>query len=313
MYDNYIPTPEDIARVKALGFLRDKTTPDCFNARVLTVNGRVSSEVMEAVAEAARRFGSGKVALTSRMTFEIQTIPYKNIEPLREFLAQYGLETGGTGPKVRPVVSCKGTTCTFGLIDTFSLAEKIHERFYKGYHDVKLPHKFKIGVGGCPNNCVKPDLNDVGIIGQRVPVIDLDKCRGCKVCSVEKSCPMKAVRVEDGKVLLDGTLCNNCGRCKGKCPFGAFGEYVGGYRVYVGGRWGKKCARGTPLSHLFVSEDEVLDAVEKTILFFRAYGIAGERLADTVARVGLEEVERLLLSDELLARKDEILSADLKS
>ena len=32
-----------------------------------------------------------------------------------------------------------------------------------------LPHKFKIAVGGCPNNCVKPDLNDLGIVGQRVP------------------------------------------------------------------------------------------------------------------------------------------------
>ena len=313
MNEQYVFTPDDVARVKGLGFLRDKTTPDCFNARVLTVNGRVSAETLEAVAEASRRFGSGKVALTSRMTFEIQTIPYQNIEPLREFLAQYGLETGGTGPKVRPVVSCKGTTCTFGLIDTFSLSEKIHERFYKGYHDVRLPHKFKIGVGGCPNNCVKPDLNDVGVIGQLVPVIDLDKCRGCKVCAVEKNCPMRAVRVENGKALLDGDVCNSCGRCKGKCPFGAFGEYVGGYRVYVGGRWGKKCARGTALSHLFLSENEVLDAVEKTILFFRSYGVAGERLADTVVRVGIEEVERLILSDELLTRRDEILAAPLKA
>ncbi len=96
MSNSYVPTPEDIARVKGLGFLRDKTTPNCFNARVLTVNGRVSAEVMEAVAQASRRFGSGKVALTSRMTFEIQTVPYENIEPLRAFLAQYGLETGGT-------------------------------------------------------------------------------------------------------------------------------------------------------------------------------------------------------------------------
>ena len=35
----------------------------------------------------------------------------------------------------------------------------------------RLPHKFKIAVGGCPNNCVKPDLNDLGIIGQRVPAL----------------------------------------------------------------------------------------------------------------------------------------------
>ena len=33
------------------------------------------------------------------------------------FWADAGLETGGTGSKVRPVVSCKGTTCQYGLIE----------------------------------------------------------------------------------------------------------------------------------------------------------------------------------------------------
>lgn len=90
---------------------------------------------------------------------------------------------------MRPVVSCKGTTCQYGLIDTFDLSEKLHELYYIGYHGVSLPHKFKIAVGGCPNNCVKPNLNDLGIIGQRLPEIDLDKCKGCKVCQVENRLP----------------------------------------------------------------------------------------------------------------------------
>ena len=81
--------------------------------------------------------------------------------------------------------SCKGTTCQYGLIDTVALSDEIHELFYKGYHEVNLPHTFKIAVGGCPNNCVKPDLNDLGIIGQRVPLVDLDKCKGCNICKVE--------------------------------------------------------------------------------------------------------------------------------
>mgnify|MGYP000541475954 CR=1 FL=1 len=68
--------------------------------------------------------------MTSRLTMEIQGVPYDNIEPLREYLMQAGLEMGGTGSKVRPVVSCKGTTCQYGLIDTFALSEEIHERFF---------------------------------------------------------------------------------------------------------------------------------------------------------------------------------------
>ena len=304
--------PEEIARVKGLGFLRDKTTEDCFNARVITRNGKITAEEMTAIADAARLFGSGEVAMTSRMTVEIQRIPYANIDPLCAYLAQFGLEVGGTGPKVRPIVSCKGTTCHFGLIDTFSLSEEIHERFYRGYHEVKLPHKFKIAVGGCPNNCVKPDLNDLGIIGQLTPNPDYGKCRGCKVCAVEKACPMKACRVENGGVVLDTDVCNSCGRCKGKCPFGVFEEYISGYRVYVGGRWGKKGNRGIPLSHLFTSREEVLSLVEKTILFFKREGIAGERLADTVARYGFERAEALLLTDELLEQKEEILCAPVQ-
>ena len=289
-----IPMAEDITRVKGLGFLRDKTTENCFNARVITRNGKITSKEARVIAEAAERFGSGDMAMTSRMTVELQKIPFENIEALCAFLKENGLETGGTGPKVRPVVSCKGTTCQYGLIDTFALSEKIHERFYKGYHDVKLPHKFKIAVGGCPNNCVKPDLNDLGIIGQCTVHIDYKKCNGCKTCQIEKACPVGAASVENGKVVInDG--CNRCGRCLAKCPFGAFEAYETGYRIYIGGRWGKKVARGIPLSRIFTSEEEVLTAIEKAIILFRDKGISGERFADTIARIGFEKAEKELL------------------
>ena len=298
--------PEDIQKVKGLGFLRDKTTEDCFNARVITRNGKITSDEAIRIAEAAKRFGKGEVAMTTRMTIEIQGIPYANIEPLRAFLAEGGLETGGTGPKVRPVVSCKGTTCVFGLIDTFALSAEIHERFYKGYHDVKLPHKFKIGVGGCPNNCAKPDLNDLGIVGQRVILVDADQCKSCKKCLVEAACPIHAATLTDEKITVDET-CNHCGRCLSKCPFGVFENYTDGYRIYIGGRWGKKCARGRAIEPIFFNREEVLRFIEKSILFFKERGEAGERFADTIERIGFESVQKELLSDEILARKESIL------
>lgn len=300
---------EEITRVKALGFLWDKNSADRFNGRVITRNGKITAEESAVIAEAARRYGSGEITMTSRLTLEIQGVPFDNIEPLREFLAQAGLETGGTGSKVRPVVSCKGTTCQYGLIDTFALSEEIHERFFKGYSGVKLPHKFKIAVGGCPNNCVKPDLNDLGIIGQRVPEVNLDKCRGCKVCQIEKACPVNAASVADGKIVIDESVCNHCGRCLGKCPFKAFEEYTGGYRIYIGGRWGKKVARGRYLEKVFTDREEVLNIVEKAILLFREQGMTGERFADTVARLGFENVQKQLLADDLLQRKAENIAA----
>ena len=69
-------SPEDIKRVKGLGFLRDKRYPDVFNARVITRNGRITTDEHRAIAEAADRFGSGQVAMTTRLTMEIQGVRY---------------------------------------------------------------------------------------------------------------------------------------------------------------------------------------------------------------------------------------------
>ena len=298
-FEGGVLPPEEIKRVKGLGCLQDKRYTDIFNVRVITRNGRISSEEQHTIAEAAEKFGSGAVTMTTRLTLEIQGVKYENIQPLIDFLAEHGLSTGGTGSFVRPIVSCKGTTCQYGLADTFGLSEKIHERFYVGYHGVTLPHKFKICVGGCPNNCAKPSLNDLGIVGQKVPMINYAKCRGCKKCQVVENCPIKTAEVIDGKIHVDPNACNNCGRCAGKCPFGAFEEYQYGFRVYIGGRWGKKIAHGKPLTKIFTSEEEVMDVVEKAILLFRDEGISGERFADTVNRLGFDYVNEKLISGNI--------------
>ena len=294
-FGSVIPADE-VKRVKGLGCLQDKRYDDVFNVRVITRNGKITAQEHRIIAEAAEKYGSGSVTMTTRLTLEIQGVKYDNIEELIEFLKSKGLDTGGTGSLVRPVVSCKGTTCQYGLLDSFGLSEKLHTKFYEGYHGVTLPHKFKIAVGGCPNNCVKPDLNDLGIVGQRIPVIDYAKCRGCKVCQIEKACPIKLAKVVDGKIYIDPNECNHCGRCVSKCPFGAFEEYRDGYKIFIGGRWGKKVAMGKPLSRILTSEEEVIDMVERALLFYRSEGITGERFADTIDRLGFDYVESKLLS-----------------
>jgi len=77
--------------------------------------------------------------------------------------------------------------------------------------------------------------------------------------------------------------------------------------VYIGGRWGKKVAQGRYLSKIFTDHSEVLDVIEKAILLFREQGITGERFADTIARIGFENVEAQLLSNDLLERKTQNL------
>ncbi len=302
-------SPEDVKRVKGLGFLSNKGT-DEFSARIITVNGKITAEQQKVVGEAAELFGNGFVTFTTRLTIEVQGVHYDNIKKFREYIAKAGLKTGGTGSKVRPVVACKGTTCQYGLCDTFKISEEIHNRFYDGYNSVRLPHKFKIAVGGCPNNCVKPDLNDIGIIGQSIPNFDEDYCNGCKVCTVEKACPIGSAKMVDGLLQIDET-CNNCGLCVGKCHFDAIETGTPAFKIYIGGRWGKNVARGQVVTKIFTSEEEALSAIEKAILIYRELGKTGERFSQTIERLGFDTINELIISDEILARKQEILDAEL--
>lgn len=296
-------------RVKGLGFLNNRGT-DNFNGRVLTRNGLITAEQHIAVGEAAKKFGNGKVTYTTRLSIEVQGIPFEKIDEFRAFIEAAGLACGGTGARIRPVVSCKGSTCQYGLIDTYDLVEKIHTAFFEGYGDVKLPHKFKIAVGGCPNNCMKPNLNDIGVVGQRVPAYDKEKCKLCKKCAVESICyPKAAVKSEDG-VSVDKESCIQCGRCIAACPFGAFTEEITGYKVYIGGRWGKSVAHGQPLHKIFASEEEVMKTIEKIILFYKEEGTAGERFSQTVERLGFDYAEKAILSDDILSRKENILAEE---
>lgn len=65
------------------------------------------------------------------------------------------------------------------------------------YFGYELPHKFKFGITGCQNNCLKAEENDVGIKGGMQVAWVEDKCIQCGVCV--KACRNEAITLEDGK------------------------------------------------------------------------------------------------------------------
>lgn len=287
-------TNEQIAEVKGKGFLLNRGTTE-FSGRIVPQGSVFNAKDLKTIAEIAEKYGNGKIGFTSRLSAEIVGIAYENIESAIEFAKEHDLYFGGTGAKIRPVTACKGTTCVYGNFDTQALAKEIHNRYYIGWKDVVLPHKFKIGVGGCPNSCMKPSLNDFGIEGHKVPVLDTELCKGCKVCQIEKSCPSKAAKLVDGKLFISED-CRTCGVCTTKCPFKAVtGAEHTMYQIYVGGTWGKETRMGTALSRL-VEYEEIFPILEKAMLWYKENANQKERFGKTIDRVGMDKLEKEIFS-----------------
>lgn len=280
--------------------------------RIITGNGVLTTEQLAVLSEVAKTYGKNEITFTTRLTAEIPWIKYEDVDKVKEIFDKNGIVTGGTGKKVRPLVSCKGTYCVFGLLDTQAFTKKLHELFYVGYRNTDFPHKVKIAVGGCPNNCVKPDLNDIGLVGQRSPVFHSEICRGCKKCQVELTCPVGASKVVNGKLYIDRAICNSCGRCSFKCPFKAVTPAEPALKIYIGGRWGKQFSRGIALDGQY-SQEEAIKVIEKVMLLFKQEGYFGERFAVTLARLGADNVKKMLEGDDLLNRKEEILAMPVKT
>jgi len=153
----------DIKALKSNGLMKQKEK-DLFSLRLRVVGGHITSEQLAKISEVAGKFGKGYVHLTTRQGVEIPNVHFSRLEALKEELAKAGLEPGAGGNKLRTVTACQGKECAHGLIDCYFLAKEIEEEYFgiDGY-----PHKFKIGITGCPNSCIKPQENDLGIMGIR--------------------------------------------------------------------------------------------------------------------------------------------------
>ena len=172
----------DYAALKKGGFMRQKQKNN-FSLRLQVVGGHLTAENLITVARVAEKYGDGHVHLTSRQSVEIPFIKVGDVEEVKEELAKGGLRPGVCGPRVRTVTACQGSEiCPSGNIDTYDIAVKLNERYFGR----ELPHKFKFGVTGCQNNCLKAEENDMGIKGALQVEWLPDKCINCGVC--EKRC-----------------------------------------------------------------------------------------------------------------------------
>ena len=155
-------SPEELRSLKAQAMMAEKGK-ERFSVRLSVIGGGLEASQFQAIADLAQRFGDGSLHLTTRQGVEIPHVPPEKLASLRAALEAAGLRLAAAGKCVRGITACPGSYCVYGLIDSQGLAQRLHARV--GTRE-GLPHKFKIGVAGCPNGCTKPKENDLGIQGK---------------------------------------------------------------------------------------------------------------------------------------------------
>ena len=276
------------AELKKGGFMKQKQK-GFGSLRLQVVGGNLTAENIKTVAEVAEKYGRGYVHMTSRQGIEIPFINVEQLAEVKEALAAGGVKTGVCGPRVRTVTACQGSEiCPSGCIDTYTLAKELDERYFGR----ELPHKFKFGVTGCQNNCLKAEENDVGIKGGMEVEYKEDACISCGVCI--KACRTGALSMVDGKVVLDDSKCNKCARCVKSCPTDA---WVGtpGYIVSFGGTFGNFVYKGEELVPMIKDKDTLFRVTDAAIEYFEENAKPSERFRKTLERLGEEGLREKVL------------------
>ncbi|MDR2525156.1 MAG: 4Fe-4S binding protein [Oscillospiraceae bacterium] len=275
----------DYKALKDGGFMR-QVQKNHFSLRLKVVGGNLEAEQLLTIAEIAKKYGGGRVHLTSRQGVEIPFIKLADVERVKAELEAGGVNTGVCGPRVRTVTACQGcAVCPSGCIDTYPLAAEISDRYFGR----ALPHKFKFGITGCMNNCLKAEENDLGVKGGYTIAWLREACTLCGVCA--KACREGAITQTETELLLEESRCNHCGRCVKACPFDAWrGE--AGYMLSFGGTFGNLIARGEEFLPIIRSKAVLLRVADAALTFFDRHGKPGERFRVAIERTGWEKFKQ---------------------
>lgn len=259
----------DIKKVRINCYRQSKVAGE-FMLQLRVPGALIDAKHLSMVQEICQRWGNGTFHMGTRQTLNIPGIKFEHIDEVNKYIKNYieevelemcgvDMEAGDYGyPTIgaRNVMSCIGNAhCIKGNANTYRLARKIEKLVFPSHYHIK------VGVSGCPNDCVKANFNDFGIMGINKQVYDMDRCIGCGCCV--DACSHHATGVlslnKNGKIDKDVCCCVGCGECSLICPAGAWTRNPKQlYRVTLGGRTGKKNPRSGKLFLNWVTEDVIL-------------------------------------------------------
>jgi len=291
MSGNDPKTKVDLKNLKNGGFIRERGK-DQFTVRLRVPGGRLPVNRLKKIAEVADKYEVEFVHLSVRQSLELVHVKIRDFDGIVDELAEGGQKVASCGARVRVPTACGG--CEYnpnGLMDTQASALEVDEKLFgtpTGHH------KFKISFSGCPIDCFKSYMNDVGFQGVTRPELEKDGCIGCGLCA--KSCGEGAIVMgPDDKPIYSGDNCIYCGNCIKVCPSGAWKSAQKGYLVRIGGRGGHHPVLGTMFA-LFLPGDKVVEFLGEVLEWYRekAEGLGRIRIGEILVREGVDSLlERL--------------------
>ena len=276
-------TTVNIDELKRIGIIA-QNQKDLFLIRLRTIGGDLNARDLNVISRVSQKYGRGEVHLTTRQAVEIPFVHVDDLEAAREELENNGIVLGVCGPRGRGIVACPGTAvCTSAIMETKDLATELDSAYFRQ----PAPHKFKIGISGCPNSCSKPIENDVGVMGGVLPAWDKEACISCRLCV--SICPVNAIEEKDAAFVLNEKKCIYCGLCIKNCSTSAWNAKKTGYTLLLGGTLGKKPRLGTGAKELIETKEELLGHVERAVTCYLANGKKKERFGHTLDRIGVDK------------------------
>jgi nitrite reductase (NADH) large subunit len=113
------------------------------------------------IADVAEKYKVPMVKVTGSQRLDLLGVKKADLPLIWEEL---GMPSGQAYSKgVRMVKTCVGSQfCRFGTQDSITAGIDLERRLENLY----TPHKFKMGVVGCPRNCAEATVKDLGMVGQ---------------------------------------------------------------------------------------------------------------------------------------------------
>jgi nitrite reductase (NADH) large subunit len=124
--------------------------------------GLTTPSELKALADIAVKYDVPNVKVTGGQRIDLLGIPKENLNDMWDEIADAGMEAGYAYAKAtRTCKSCVGIDhCMMGTQDSMGLSVKMEDAVWSHF----MPHKFKMGVSGCPRNCAEATIKDFGVI-----------------------------------------------------------------------------------------------------------------------------------------------------